>query len=101
MDKMPPVLTDINLSGNERYEFMGQRIIAGEPFLLWAVHDSINGHGISIVVSETTPSNWISVIHLPQSLTAHRINGDTQADRDWLTVNVLGKPEGSYTQNTQ
>jgi hypothetical protein len=111
IDSLPSYLQDINLSGNEKYEYTGQETVYDKLCLLdnmpcrnrlfdtWLVHDSLNGLTIKIFVQVNMPANWLSVFIFPDRLTVYKLQGVTQRDRDWFAFNILKQPKGSYLQD--
>lgn len=107
MDDLPPGLQDINLSGNEDYEYRGTGDIGDRNFHMWKVRNSLNGLTIDIYVQSDNGRNYLSALEMPAnvalgipaSLDFHQIHGETQVDRDWLSVNILNYPAGSFKKN--
>lgn len=107
MDLLPPHLQDINFSGLEDFEYRGTGDINGRNFHMWKVRNSLNGYTMDLYVQSDNGRNYVSAFELPANvalgiparLDFHAIHGETQVDRDWLSVNILDFPEGSFKRN--
>lgn len=91
---IPDQLRNINLSGNEKYNYRGiSNFGPGFDFDTWQVRDGLNGMDMVIYASVTNPDNWISLFVHPDPPPSeppfhyiiHKVHGSLS---DWLIENL-------------
>lgn len=94
-DLIPPQVRNVNLSGNEVYEYQGiSNFGAGFDYDTWMIYDTLNGMNMVVHKSVISPEDWIAMfIHIdppPSEPPSHMIVfaiGDGP-NRDWKLLNL-------------
>lgn len=98
---LPAELRNINLSGNEKYHFVGTFPYGAVQamYLHWTVDDSLNGMPIKIFVLDGFPEEWISFFWKtdppgskpPGHAIIYRVSPHVAAETQaWMFKNILG-----------
>lgn len=105
MAELPTPVQDINLSGNEEFKYNGKFSAAGVKFQKWTIRHSLND--LDIVVIKISDDSWIAYFEIPATeqdpnpkFNVWGIRGKNQQNRDFLSSTFVGKPAGSFLQNT-